>query len=194
MLWRRTVPPDRESHPRPDARTRNSGRAAMRCRCGLLPVGFDRGDGRPLSAWHVLPYQTQSEGVTRPVERVSAFTDHALPSAGCRARYVSVHGPTFDGTDPAEERVATWSRGCCVMDWYVAWVKSQQELSEASKADHYWKTLPSDLRSRLPPTIYRTKRTAAACASSARRCRLPRHDESETAGFGALRSRTRSGQ
>ena len=47
------------------------------------------------------------------------------------------------------------------MDWYVAWVKTQQELSEASKADHYWKTLPSDLRSRMPATLYREKRAAA---------------------------------
>ncbi len=47
------------------------------------------------------------------------------------------------------------------MDWYVAWVKTQQELSEASKADHYWKTLPNDLRSRMAPTVYREKRAAA---------------------------------
>ena len=47
------------------------------------------------------------------------------------------------------------------MDWYVAWVKTQQELSDASKADHYWKTLPSDLRSRMPASLYREKRAAA---------------------------------
>ncbi len=47
------------------------------------------------------------------------------------------------------------------MDWYVAWVKTQQELSEASKADHYWKTLPTDLRSRMSATLYREKRAAA---------------------------------
>ncbi len=47
------------------------------------------------------------------------------------------------------------------MDWYVEWIKTQQELSEASKADHYWKTLPNDLRSRMPAAVYREKRAAA---------------------------------
>ena len=41
------------------------------------------------------------------------------------------------------------------MDWQSEWTKTQQELSAASRNEHWWKSLPEDRRSILGRTEYR---------------------------------------
>jgi len=41
------------------------------------------------------------------------------------------------------------------MPWQEEWTKTQQELSAASRNDHWWKTLPQDRRSILGREEYR---------------------------------------
>ena len=48
------------------------------------------------------------------------------------------------------------------MDWHTEWTKTQQELSAASRNEHWWKSLPEERRSILGRTEYR------------RQCRLAR--------------------
>lgn len=47
------------------------------------------------------------------------------------------------------------------MDRNAEWIEARQELSEASKAVHYWDALPTDLRIRMGVGQYREKRTEA---------------------------------
>ena len=47
------------------------------------------------------------------------------------------------------------------MDWHNEWIKSQRDLSAASKIDHYWRTMPRESRARMPATEYRQKSAAA---------------------------------
>lgn len=41
------------------------------------------------------------------------------------------------------------------MDWQSEWVKTQQELSAASRNEHWWKALPEERRTILGRTEYR---------------------------------------
>ena len=47
------------------------------------------------------------------------------------------------------------------MDWHNAWIKTQRDLSAASKVDHYWRTMPRESRARMSATEYRQKSAAA---------------------------------
>ena len=47
------------------------------------------------------------------------------------------------------------------MDWHNEWIKTQRDLSAASKADHYWRTMPREMRARMSATEYRQKSAAA---------------------------------
>ena len=41
------------------------------------------------------------------------------------------------------------------MDWQTEWTKTQQELSAASRNEHWWKSLPEERRSILGRMEYR---------------------------------------
>ena len=41
------------------------------------------------------------------------------------------------------------------MDWQTEWTKTRQELSAASRNEHWWKSLPEDRRSILGRMEYR---------------------------------------
>ena len=43
------------------------------------------------------------------------------------------------------------------MDWQFEWTKTQQELSAASRNEHWWKSLPEERRSILGRTEYRNQ-------------------------------------
>ena len=47
------------------------------------------------------------------------------------------------------------------MDWHNEWIKSQRDLSAASKVDHYWRTMPRESRAKMPAAEYRQKSAAA---------------------------------
>ena len=47
------------------------------------------------------------------------------------------------------------------MDWHSEWIKTQRDLSAASKVDHYWRTMPRESRARMSATEYRQKSAAA---------------------------------
>ncbi len=53
------------------------------------------------------------------------------------------------------------------MPWQEDWTKTQQELSAASRNDHWWKTLPQDRRSILGREEYRKQ-----CRLSRQRLKL----------------------
>ena len=56
------------------------------------------------------------------------------------------------------------------MDWQIEWARTQQELSAASRNEHWWKTLPEERRSILGREEYRKQCRLA-------RQRLKRADE-----------------
>ena len=47
------------------------------------------------------------------------------------------------------------------MDRHAEWIKAQQDLSEASKAVHFWDTMPSDVRVKIGISRHRAKRIEA---------------------------------
>ena len=47
------------------------------------------------------------------------------------------------------------------MDWHNEWIKTQRDLSAASKVDHYWRTMPRESRARMSAAEYRQKSAAA---------------------------------
>ena len=47
------------------------------------------------------------------------------------------------------------------MDPHAEWIRAQHELTEASKAVHFWDAMPSDLRGRMGAMRYRESRAEA---------------------------------
>ncbi len=59
------------------------------------------------------------------------------------------------------------------MDWHGDWQKAQRDLSQASRNDLWWKTLPEDRRTAMGRRDYRSKCVEARCRVKAadERCR-----------------------
>ncbi len=69
------------------------------------------------------------------------------------------------------------------MDWHNEWIKSQRDLSAASKIDHYWRTMPRESRARMPADRVpaEKRRSLEAPASGGRRLSL---DDPRATGAG----------